>query len=53
MLNRELVYTGLTRARSASQLARSQEIAEAGLARNASRLSGLKWRFDTIIVKIL
>lgn len=41
VLNRELVYTGLTRARSGLHFVGSAEVIKAGLARNASRVSGL------------
>jgi len=44
VLSRELVYTGLTRARSALHLAGSAAVIEAALARHASRVSGLAWR---------
>ena len=44
VLSRELVYTGLTRARRELHLATSATILEAALARHASRLSGLGWR---------
>jgi exodeoxyribonuclease V alpha subunit len=41
VLSRELVYTGITRARSALHLAASVERIEPALARHASRWSGL------------
>jgi exodeoxyribonuclease V alpha subunit len=44
VLSRELVYTGLTRARSALHLAGSAPVLEAALGRHASRVSGLAWR---------
>jgi exodeoxyribonuclease V alpha subunit len=44
VLSRELVYTGLTRARSALHLAGSAAVLEAALGRHASRVSGLAWR---------
>jgi len=44
VLSRELVYTGLTRARSALHLAGSAAVIGAALARHASRVSGLAWR---------
>ena len=44
VLSRELVYTGLTRARSALHLAGSAAIIEAALARHASRVTGLAAR---------
>ena len=44
VLSRELVYTGLTRARSRLHLAGSAEILQQALQRHASRISGLAWR---------
>ncbi|WP_372017096.1 AAA family ATPase [Pseudoxanthomonas sp. 10H] len=44
VLSRELVYTGLTRARSALHLAAGPAVLEAALGRHASRVSGLAWR---------
>ncbi|GAB3511116.1 exodeoxyribonuclease V subunit alpha [Pseudoxanthomonas daejeonensis] len=44
VLSRELVYTGLTRARRELHLAASGPILEAALARHASRVSGLAAR---------
>ena len=44
VLSRELVYTGLTRARTALHLAGSEAVIRAALARHASRVSGLGWR---------
>lgn len=44
VLSRELVYTGLTRARQRLHLAGSAEVLEKALQRHASRLSGLAWR---------
>ncbi len=44
VLSRELVYTGLTRARSVLHLAGSAGIVQAALARHASRVSGLGGR---------
>ncbi len=46
VLSRELLYTGLTRARSVLHLAGSAEVIEAALSRHASRVSGLGWRLD-------
>ncbi|KAF1704631.1 exodeoxyribonuclease V subunit alpha [Pseudoxanthomonas kaohsiungensis] len=46
VLSRELVYTGLTRARRELHLAASASILEAALARHASRHSGLGWRLQ-------
>ena len=47
VLSRELVYTGLTRARSALHVAGSAEVLAAALSRHASRVSGLGWRLVT------
>ena len=44
VLSRELLYTGITRARHALHLAGSAEVIEAALSRHASRLSGLAQR---------
>ncbi|MDH5822692.1 exodeoxyribonuclease V subunit alpha [Luteimonas sp. RD2P54] len=44
VLSRELVYTGLTRARHALHLAGSAEVIAEALARHAGRWSGLGWR---------
>lgn len=44
VLSRELVYTGLTRARSALHLAAGAAVLEAALSRHAGRVSGLGWR---------
>ena len=44
VLSRELLYTGLTRARSALHVAGSAEVIGAALARHARRVSGLAWR---------
>jgi hypothetical protein len=44
VLSRELLYTGLTRARSALHVAGSAEVIAAALARHARRVSGLGWR---------
>jgi exodeoxyribonuclease V alpha subunit len=44
VLSRELLYTGLTRARNALHVAGSAEAIEAALARHAGRVSGLGWR---------
>jgi len=43
-LSRELVYTGLTRARGEVHLAASEAVLRAALARHAARVSGLAWR---------
>ncbi|MEO6517994.1 MAG: exodeoxyribonuclease V subunit alpha, partial [Pseudoxanthomonas sp.] len=47
VLSRELLYTGLTRARSALHLAGSEAVIRAALSRHASRVSGLGWRLLT------
>ena len=44
VLSRELVYTGMTRARRDLHLAGSVNNVEAALERHASRWSGLGWR---------
>ena len=44
VLSRELLYTGLTRARSALHVAGSAEVIAAALSRHARRVSGLAWR---------
>jgi exodeoxyribonuclease V alpha subunit len=44
VLSRELLYTGITRARHGLHLSGSAEVIEAALARHASRWSGLAWR---------
>ena len=44
VLTRELVYTGITRARSVVHLAGGADVIGAALARHASRVSGLGWR---------
>jgi len=46
VLSRELLYTGITRARHGLHLAGSAEVIEAALARYASRCSGLAWRLS-------
>lgn len=43
-LSRELVYTALTRARSALHVCASEAVLRAALARHAARISGLAWR---------
>ena len=47
VLSRELVYTGLTRARSALHVAGSAEVIAAALGRHAGRVSGLGWRLGS------
>ncbi|MBP3983979.1 exodeoxyribonuclease V subunit alpha [Pseudoxanthomonas helianthi] len=47
VLSRELVYTGLTRARSALHIAGTADVIEKALARHASRVSGLGWRLGS------
>ena len=44
VLSRELVYTGITRARQTLHLAASEAVLRAALARHAARISGLAWR---------
>lgn len=44
VLSRELVYTGITRARHSLHLAGSEAVIREALARHASRWSGLGWR---------
>ncbi|PPT25424.1 exodeoxyribonuclease V subunit alpha [Xanthomonas arboricola] len=44
VLSRELLYTGITRARRALHLAGSESVIRSALARHAARISGLAWR---------
>lgn len=44
VLSRELLYTGITRARRALYLAGSEAVIRSALARHAARISGLAWR---------
>ncbi|WP_369978194.1 exodeoxyribonuclease V subunit alpha [Xanthomonas bundabergensis] len=44
VLSRELVYTGITRARRTLHLAASEAVLRGALARHAARISGLAWR---------
>lgn len=44
VLSRELIYTGLTRARQVLHVAGSADVLQAALKRHASRLGGLAWR---------
>lgn len=46
VLSRELIYTGMTRARQSLHVLGSAEVVEAALARHASRLSGLAARLQ-------
>jgi len=46
VLSRELIYTGMTRARQALHVLGSAQVLEAALARHASRLSGLATRLQ-------
>lgn len=46
VLSRELVYTGITRARRALHVAGSEAVIREALARHAGRWSGLGWRLD-------
>ncbi|QSQ41999.1 exodeoxyribonuclease V subunit alpha [Xanthomonas translucens pv. undulosa] len=48
VLSRELVYTGLTRARQRLHLAASEAVLRAALARHAARISGLAWRLGGV-----
>ena len=48
VLSRELLYTGLTRARTALHLAGSAEVIAAALAGHAGRVSGLGWRLEQL-----
>lgn len=47
VLSRELVYTGITRARSELHVAASESILRDALSRHAGRWSGLEWRLST------
>ena len=47
VLSRELVYTGITRARRALHVAGSDAVIREALARHASRWSGLGWRLGS------
>jgi len=47
VLSRELVYTGITRARRELHVAGSAEVITDALARHASRWSGLGWRLSS------
>jgi len=44
VLSRELVYTGITRARRSLHVAGNEAVLRAALARHAARISGLAWR---------
>jgi exodeoxyribonuclease V alpha subunit len=44
VLSRELVYTGITRARWELHVAAGADAIDSALARHASRSSGLDWR---------
>ena len=46
VLSRELLYTGITRARAALHVAGGAEVIAAALSRHASRVSGLGWRLS-------
>ncbi|MBD7923833.1 exodeoxyribonuclease V subunit alpha [Xanthomonas bonasiae] len=48
VLSRELVYTGITRARQRLHLAASETVLRAALARHAARISGLAWRLGRV-----
>jgi exodeoxyribonuclease V alpha subunit len=47
VLSRELVYTGITRARRELHVAGSAEANSVALGRHASRSSGLGWRLGS------
>ena len=47
VLSRELLYTGLTRAKACVHLAASETVLRAALARHAQRTSGLAWRLGS------
>jgi exodeoxyribonuclease V alpha subunit len=46
VLSRELVYTGITRARQRLQVVGSPGVLDTALGRHASRWSGLGWRLE-------
>jgi len=46
VLSRELLYTGLTRARTTLHIAGSVDVIAAALARHTGRVSGLGWRLE-------
>ena len=46
VLSRELLYTGITRARAALHVAGGAEVIATALSRHASRVSGLGWRLS-------
>ncbi|MBB4128697.1 exodeoxyribonuclease V alpha subunit [Xanthomonas translucens] len=48
VLSRELVYTGITRARQTLHLAASEAVLRTALARHAARISGLAWRLGGV-----
>ncbi|WP_271679756.1 exodeoxyribonuclease V subunit alpha [Thermomonas mangrovi] len=49
VLSRELLYTGITRARAALHVAGGAEVIAAALSRHASRVSGLGWRLSAAV----
>ncbi|MFT4177866.1 MAG: exodeoxyribonuclease V subunit alpha [Thermomonas sp.] len=51
VLSRELLYTAITRARSALHIAGSAQVIETALSRHASRVSGLGWRLGQPVVR--
>ena len=53
VLSRELLYTGLTRARNALHIAGGADAIEAALARHAGRVSGLGWRLGWTASEVL
>ncbi|KMM73614.1 exodeoxyribonuclease V subunit alpha, partial [Xanthomonas sp. NCPPB 1128] len=52
VLSRELVYTGITRARRALHIAASEPVLRAALARHAARISGLAWRLGGVELSV-
>ncbi|WOS41017.1 exodeoxyribonuclease V subunit alpha [Xanthomonas rydalmerensis] len=52
VLSRELVYTGITRARRALHIAASEAVLRAALARHAARISGLAWRLGGVELSV-
>ena len=52
VLSRELVYTGLTRARTVLHVAGSADVIAAALGRHAGRVSGLGWRLGASAARL-
>lgn len=48
VVSRELLYTAITRARSALHVCASEAVLRAGLSRHAARVSGLSWRLRSL-----